>query len=341
MIKKLVGLLFDYEYSVTSAKERTLEVLIKPSTGFAAVVANAILDYRENNPNKPIRVNLITEFSTDFAELPEKTQELFKSVGTGSVGYMVYVGDGGKTGSKAAYSDLVGGSIPVYYYDPIVKVDKVFEKEYKHIEEIRHEKINLYDNFKGEAYSQDGVRKKANGLTYSYRINTTLPNGKKFSEEYSNFVTIYHARTAREKRLMNAMWQDVEKTDITMTELFDEYIETKGDTPALQTKYKQYHSAFIVGRHMGEQKVQDLVHGDSTSTASLHARCYVFSIKHATDSRYKEDGYYDENDKWHYRKLTNEYKQGYYAFLNNLFDYAYQQGYISYQPLMLFDISKL
>lgn len=342
-IKKLISCLFDYEYMMVSSKERTVDVLIKPSTGFTTAVAHGILDYRKNNPDKPIRVLLLTEFSTDLAELPEKTQELFNSLGNGAVMNMVNVDDGCKVGGKAAYSNVVSLGIPVYYYDPNVKVDKTFEKEYKYIEKSHHEKINLFDNFKGEAYSKDGVRKKATGLTYSYRLNTTLPNGKKLTEEWSNFVTTYHARSARAKRLVDAMWQDVEKNDITLTELFNEYIETKGATPALQTKYKQYHSALIVGKGQGDVPIWRFAQEDkdTLNLVSAHGSFHGFKLRYATDSRYKEDSYYDEDDDYHRHYLTDEYKQGFYAMLSNLFDYAYLKGYIRYQPLMLFDISKL
>lgn len=337
-IKKLVGLLFDYEYSVKSAKERILEVILKPSTGFTTAVANGILDFRKNNPDKPIRVFLLTEFSTDFAELPEKSQELFKSLITGSVECIVYVDEGNKTGGKAAYSGVVSRGVPVYYYDPNVKVDKVFEKEYKYIEEITGEKINLYANFNGEAYSQDGVRKKANGLTYSYRINTTLPNNQKFSVEYSNFVTIYHARKARTMRLLEAMWQEVEPNHITLSELFEEYIATKGDTPALQVKYRQYFNAHVVGSGSDKNELSEYTPSDYQVLSNLIRR---FSLQYKEDGRYMDSSQYDEEGNYIRKKsLSTQYRQGYYTMLSNLFDYAYLKGYISYQPLYLEDIEK-
>ena len=355
-VKKLVKALFDYEYFMNPDLGKNsleqLDVRVKPNTGYTTAVATAILEYREQNPNRPIRVELVSEYSTDFEELPEKTQILFKQlVGEDNfrVKVQVQVKDGIKTGGKAAYSDILNGSIPVIWYEPGAKVDKSFEKEYRNVEtRFRYEMIDLHDNLSGEAYSKDGVRKKAASLTYSYRINTTLPNNTKLTEEWSNFVTVRHALNARAKRLVDAMWQDVERNPITLSELFEEYIATKGDTPALQTKYKGYFSA-LIPEYLSKEKVQSLAHGTETSTISLRdnatltsvrSRVSSFSLKYVTDGRYKNEGYYDESDSYHRRYLSDDYKQGFFAMVNNLFDYAYQQGYIHYQPFLLVDISK-
>jgi len=356
-VKKLVKALFDYEYFINPDLGSTVFdkfwVRVKPNTGYATAVANAILEYREQNPNRPVYVELVSEYSTDFEELPEKTQTLFKQlVGEDNFRVMVQnvVKDGVKTGGKAAYSNILNGSVAVVWYDSEAKNDSAFEKEYRNAKEhTGYDIINLHDNAKGKTYSKDGVRKKAASLTYSYRINTTLPNGKKLSEEWSNFVTIRHALNARNKRLVDAMWQEVEPNPITLSELFEEYIATKGDTPALQTKYKGYFSA-LIPQYLSEEKVQSLAHGKESSTisfrdnatlTSIRSRVSSFSLKYATDGRYKDEGYYDENDSYHKHNLSEDYKQGFYAMLNNLFDYAYQRGYISYQPFMLVDISML
>ena len=356
-VKKLVKALFDYEYFMNpdlgKNHHEVFVVRVKPNTGYATAVATAILEYREQNPNRPVYVELVSEYSTDFEALPEKTQLLFKKlVGEDNfrVKAEVIVQEGVKSGGKAAYSNILNGSIPVVWYEPGAKVDKAFEKEYRNAEtRFRYEMIDLHDNLRGEAYSKDGVRKKAASLTYSYRINTTLPNGKKLTEEWSNFVTIRHALNARNKRLVDAMWQEVEPNPITLSELFEEYIATKGDTPALQTKYKGYFSA-LIPQYLSEEKVQSLAHGKESSTisfrdnatlTSIRSRVSSFSLKYATDGRYKDEGYYDENDSYHKHNLSEDYKQGFYAMLNNLFDYAYQRGYIHYQPFMLFDIDKL
>lgn len=355
-VKKLVKSLIDYEYLIYpdwgKNRHEAFVVRVKPNTGFATAVANAILEYREQNPDKLVAVELVSEYSTDFEELPEKTQALFKKL-YGSDDFRVLVQsvvkDGVKTGGKAAYSDILNGNIPVVWYDPNSKVDKAFEKEYRNAESrFQFDMINLFNNSTGEAYSKDGIRKKAASLTYSYRINTTLPNGEKLTEELSNFVTVQHAQEARNKRLVDAMWQEVEPNPITLSELFNEYIETKGDTPALQTKYKQYYGA-LISDSLGKDKVQTLVHGhesatrtirDNTNPTAIRGRLSAFSLKYATDGRYKEDGYYDENDSYKRRYLSEDYKQGFYAMVNNLFDYAYLKGYIHYQPLVLVDISK-
>ena len=355
-VKKLVKALFDYEYFMNpdlgKNHHEVFVVRVKPNTGYATAVATAILEYREQNPNKPVAVELVSEYSTDFDELPEKTQALFKQLVGEDFRVMVQsvVKDGIKTGGKAAYSDILNGTIPVVWYAPNSKVDKAFEKEYRNAASRSHfDMINLYSNTTGEAYSKDGVRKKAASLTYSYRINTTLPNGKKLTEEWSNFVTVIHALDARTKRLVDAMWQDVEKNDITLNELFAEYIETKGDTPALQTKYKQYYSALILD-YVGNLAVQSLAHGLDSATLSIRdnatsyaarGRLSSFSLRRAMDGRYDTERLYDEDGRYRIPGLSEAYKQGFYAMMNNLFDYAYQRGYIHYQPFMLFDIDKL
>lgn len=356
-VKKLVKALFDYEYFINPDLGTTVFdkfwVRVKPNTGYATAVAEAILEYREQNPNKPVFVELASEYSTDFEELPEKTQLLFKKlVGEDNfrVKAQVQVQDGIKSGGKAAYTNILNGTIGVVWYDSEAKNDSAFEKEYRNAKErIGYDIINLHDNAKGKTYSKDGVRKKATSLTYSYRINTTLPNGKKLTEEWSNFVTIRHAQEARTKRLVDAMWQEVEKNDITLTELFEEYIATKGDTPALQTKYKQYFNA-LVSDYDRKLKVQTLAHGsvsatisirDNTTPYSVRGRLGSFSLRRALDGRYDTYNLYNEDGSYRIPSLSADYKQGFYAFLNNLFDYAYQRGYISYQPFMLIDISKV
>ncbi len=355
-VKKLVKALIDYEYLIYpdwgKNWHEVFVVRVKPNTGFATAVANGILEYREQNPDKPVAVELVSEYSTDFEELPEKTQLLFKKL-VGEDNFRVrvenVVKNGVKTGGKAAYSDILNGNIPVVWYDPNSKVDKAFEKEYRNAESrFQFDMINLFNNSTGEAYSKDGVRKKAASLTYSYRINTILPNGEKLTEELSNFVTVQHAQNARNKRLVDAMWQEVEKNDITLNELFQEYIETKGSTPALQTKYKQYYNAFIASLH-GEDKVQSLVHGlesatrtirDNTNPVAVGGRLSLFSLRNALDGRFSEYNLYDEDGNFRPRYLSEDYKQGFYAMVNNLFDYAYLKGYIHYQPLVLVGNSK-
>ena len=355
-VKKLVKALFDYEYFINPELGTTVFdkfwVKVKPNTGYATAVAEAILEYREQNPNKPVFVELVSEYSTDFEELPEKTQLLFKKlVGEDNfrVKAEVIVQDGVKSGGKAAYSNILNGTIGVVWHDTNSKLDGAFEKEYRNAKErLGYKVINLFNNSKGEAYSKDGVRKKANGLTYSYRINTTLPNGKKLTEEWSNFVTVQHAQEARTKRLVDAMWQEVEPNDITLNEVFNEYIETKGSTPALQTKYKQYYRALV--DDIGKDKIQNVAHGsggvvlsdrDSATLYFVRARLHAFSKHNAIDCRYDISRLYDENGKYRIPSVSKEYKQGFYAMVNNIFDYAYQRGYIHYQPFLLVDVNTL
>ena len=78
----------------------------------------------------------------------------------------------------------------------------------------------------------------------------------------------------------------------------------------------------------------------NATLTSVRSRVSSFSLKYVTDGRYKNEGYYDESDSYHRRYLSDDYKQGFFSMVNNLFDYAYQQGYIHYQPFLLVDISK-
>ena len=335
----MVHYLFDYEFTVVDPTSNKLAVSIKPNTGFTTAVAEAILDYREEYPDRVIKISLFTEYKTDFEELPPKTQQLFDTlVGYDGSTYRKVIPLGSKDAPKGVYAMIASQGVPVYYYDPDAKKDSTFMKELKWIVTTPR-CINLFENLSGQAYQGDGIRKKSTAMTYAYRINANLPNGKRLTEELSGFITTRHAKIARNKRLIEAMWQEVEPNDITLSELFDEYIDTKGSTPALQTKYKQYYNSFI-GEDAGSTKVQWFVDG-RVEDYLISSKFYGFSLTLTTDSRYKEDGFYDEDNEWQHRYLTDAYKQGFYAMLSNLFDYAYHRGYISYQPLMLFDINKL
>ena len=338
-VKKLVHYLFDYEFSVVEPDSNSIGLSIKPNTGFTSVVAEAILDYQEKHPDKVFKILLFTEYKTDFEELPIKTQQLFdKLVGYDGTTYRKVMCMGRKENPKGVYSMMTSQGTPVYYYDPEAKKDSSFMKELKWIVTPR-KSINLFENLSGQAYQGDGIRKKSTAMTYAYRINANLPNGKRLTEELSGFITTRHAKIARNKRLIEAMWQDVEPNLITLSELFDEYIETKGSTPSLQAKYKQYYNSFI-GEDAGNTKVQWFV-DCGVEEYLITSKFHRFSLAVATDSRYKEDGFYDEDNMWKQRYLTDAYKQGFYAMLSNVFDYAYHRGYISYQPMLLFDISKL
>ena len=342
-IKRLVGYLLDYEYFVSDSHtaEIPLVLYIKPATGFSSVVAEGIIEYRELNPDKPLRVKLITEYNSDYEELPAKTQALFDAFGgllqTESIGL---VKDGKKSGGKAVYSGVVKKGVPVFYYEPEMKLDKAYEKELRNaVEDSPLGYINLFDNFNGEDYKGDGVRKRASGITYSYRINTVLPNGKKFTEELSTFVTSSHASMARKKRLVNAMWQDVsDEVDLTLNDVFEEYLATKGDTPSLQTKYRQYFNAHVVGSGLDTNLIGRYAPKDLIIVDNLIRK---FSLQYKNDGRSKHSPTYDEDGNYiKKKKIADKHRQGFYAMLSNVFDYAYQQGYISYQPMYLVDIER-
>ena len=339
-VKKLVQNIFDYECRVQ--KKQEVEVVIKPSSGFTATVAEAIVEYCKENPNIQFYVGLVTEFEDDFKKLPEKVQDLFKGLTSGRVYSMSFEAHGKKYGVSTAYSEVVNsGNCTVFYYEEGSKVDKAFEKEYNHILKRHSDKINLAKNFNGEAYKNEGIRKKAASLTYAYRINLTLPNGEKFTEEKAGFVVPTHAMDARNKRLVDVMWQAVEPNELTVADLFNEYIETKADTKALQEKYRQYYSAIIEGREKGKmakQKIQILASSD-TSPLAVSSRFLGFRLKFGTDNRVKNTQY-DEDGDLILPYLSDKYKQGFYAMLSNLFDYAYQKKYIPYQPLLLIDLSE-
>ena len=346
-VKKLVQSIFDYDFEVE--KSERVDIILKPSAGFTATVAESIVEYRKKNSESRFHVSMVSEFRSDFDNLTEEVQALFKGLCSGSVYSMVYDTDGKRYGSSTAYSNVVNkGNCIVFYYEEGSKVDKAFEKEYSHILKNCKEKINLADNFKGEDYKSSGVRKKAASLTYAYRINLTLPNGEKFTEEKAGFVVPTHAYYARTKRLVDAMWQDVNPNDITLTKLFEEFIKTKTDTPALQEKYKQYYKTWILDEKLGDVKLHHFWEADTIFRSLpiiLRGRFIELSLEHRTDARYSEELQYEKSLECdgcdienHY--LSDKYKQGFYAMLSNLFDYAYQKKYIPYQPLLLIDLSE-
>ena len=325
-IKKLVKYLFDYEFSKKVAAGSMLEISIKPNTGFTTAVAEAILDYQTEHPDRGIKIVLFTEYKTDFEELPTKTQQLFdKLVGYDGASVRRVICMGLKEAPKGVYSMMTSRGIPVYYYDPKAKKDSTFMKELSYIE-IESHRINLFDNLNGQSYQSVGVRKKSNGITYSYRINVNLPNGKKLSEELSCFVTATHASSHREKRLIEAMWQDIEPCELCLLDVVKEYLETKKEHPALYLKYKQYYASFL-----RMKRVSATLMSDYASTERLRNSLILgLRINDEYDGRRKDPSYLRDEDR-----LTPKYIQGYYAFLDNVFDYAYQKKYINYQPLRI------
>ena len=337
-VKKLVKYLFDFNFTVVDPNANKIAVSIKPYTGFTSVVAEAILEYKEKHPDKVFNITLFTEYKTDFAELPEKTQQLFdKLVGYDGSTPRKVICMGSKEHSKGVYAMMTSQGIPVYYHDPNAKKDSTFMKELSWIE-IKRRRINLFENLSGHPYTGDGIRKRSNAITYSYRIHAGLPNNQRLTEESAGYVTINHAQIARNRCLITAMWQKVEPNDVTVSDVFAEYIETKDNTPSLQIKYRQYFNSFIAHK-TGHWKIQHFTDGaiDPSVTQRTFRNLSLYS---ATDGRYKEDGFYNDENKWEKRYLTDEYKQGFYAFLSNLFDYAYQRGYIPYQPMLLVDTRK-
>lgn len=332
-VKKLVYALLDFLVMKKESKffDFDFEIILKPTMGFTTIVAESIMEYREKHPEKEFKVKLKTELDSNFFELHEKTQTLFKTVAQSlDVAYCRSINYGSTRG--AAQELIAHNNAVVFYYEPESKVDKTFEKELKYIEaeKIILNRINFYDNQKGEEYTGtiEGVRKRANGLTYSYRINVKLPTGEKFTEEKANFVTAFQAKEAREIRLAEKMAQEVEPCELTFEEVVKEYIEGKKEQPALQKKYEQYYKSFIDGQFVAKYKL--------SSFAELPFRLGNFSslmLRYEKDARYKKG-----SEEAHY--LTDKYKQGYYAFLSNVFDYAYLKGYIPYQPLLIVDLSK-
>lgn len=334
-VKKLVFHLFDYEFAM-QAEYNPLTVNIKPNTGFTTAVAKAILQYRKEHPDKIVRVGLYTEFSTDFAELPDVTQSLFRELRENDGGDSFYVNSlinvavHGKSGSKAAYSGVVAGA-PIYYLAPDAKVDKVFEKELKYIEEVSpSDRINFWDNLNGLSYEGSYVRKRSTSVTYSYRIALKLPNGESFRDEKAGFVTRHHAKQARDKVLMEKMLQTVVDCDLTFSLVAKEYIETQKNKKALYVKYMQYYNSFLQLQNTGSLHITQYAKEDRVPTGILRG----FEVNHAVDGRRSDDYYTGANG------LSEGYIQGYYAFLNNVFDYAYNQKYIAYQPLYFVELRK-
>ena len=337
-VKKLVKYLFDFQFNVADPNSDRIGVCIKPNTGFTSAVAEAILEYKEIHPNRKFIITLFTEYKTDFDELPKKTQQLFDTlVGYDGSTYRKVICMGVKEAPKGVYAMMTSQGTSVYYYDPNAKNDSTFMKELHWIELDNH-RINLFDNLSDKPYVGDGVRKKINSMTYSYRIHTTLPNNRRLTTESAGYVTINHAQFARNNCLLNAMWQEVAPNNITISDVFNEYIKTKSDTPSLQKKYRLYYNSFIAQK-TGHWRIQHFTDGaiDPFVTQRTFRNLSLF---HATDGRYKEDGFYNNAGKWEKHYLTDEYKQGFYSFLSNLFDYAYRMKYIPYQPLLLVDTKK-
>ena len=330
-VKKLVKYLLDFIFAKNEDEDYLLRIGIKPNTGFNAYVAQGLIEYKEENPDKRIFFSFITEFNTDFAELPPKTQKLFEklhSYNNDSRGF--YIPCCSIKGIQKAKYGLISEftSKVVYYYDDEAKKDKVLEGEYYHFQKKDESLlINFADNLDGRVYSKDSIRKRSSSIAYAYRVNIKLPNGDRFTDEKANFVTPEHAEYARRRVIKDFLWQEIEDNELTFSDVAREYIETKKGQKSLYVKYKQYYNSFLKDSRVEHESIMEFGSDNIMSSSVL-----MFMIHNEPDGRRTNvSGARATKDN----HLSEKYIEEYYAFINNVFDYAYLKGYINYQPLYI------
>ena len=328
-VKKLVKYLLDFTFDKRGDYPYPLQIGIKPNTGFNSYVAEGLIEYKEENPDKRFWFRLITEFNTDFKELPPKTQELFEklySYTDNPKKFVVpYFSIKGK--QKAQYGMMAAfGSCVVYYYDDKARKDKVLAGEYYHFEN-KSRLINFAENLDGRTYSNGSIRKRASSIAYAYRVNVKLPNGDRLTGEKANFVSVEHAEYARRKFIKDSLWQEIEDNELSFGEVAREYIETKKGQKSLYIKYNQFYNSFIKDEQTEYEKIIDFGNDNIMSSSILQ-----FMIHNEPDGRrINLDGSRATKDNHLSEKYINEY----YAFISNVFDYAYLKGYINYQPMYI------
>lgn len=305
---------------------------IRPDTGFTYLVAQVLKGYMSKHPDVKVFVKLVSEFITDFKQLPLELQQFFYDMvrreadpeNVMDYGYNVTASMYTTTQSRTAYSEFFKGHEDIVYYcDNAGKINKRLQSELNAISSIGN-KTNLFRTVSPEYFNLENIRKRVNGISYYYRINLKLPDGTPVTEENGGYACIKHAQYAREKRLREVLQQDVRVPEKTLDDVFSEYLETLGNKEALKKKYTSYMNALYNGPKDGKMetfcKIEDL---DKFLGFGTRVRHY--------DKRFLP-----LNPNRHNHVISKAYLKGYFAFLMNLFDYAYVEGYISTQPLYFY-----
>lgn len=152
-----------------------------------------------------------------------------------------------------------------------------------------------------------GVRKRTNSKYYFYRIKCKLPSGEEVAEEHGGFATPEEAALSRSMRFAELLRQEIKVYNKTFGEVYEEFLSAEcSDKIPLQEKYNTLYQARLHG--LADIAIEDI------SLRDLDWIANHFNM----DSRNQQK-----------KKLTYSYINAVKALLWRVFDYAYNQGYVS------------
>ena len=152
-----------------------------------------------------------------------------------------------------------------------------------------------------------GVRKRTNSQYYFYRIKCKLPSGENVAEEHGGFATPEDAAVSRSLRFAELLSQEMRVAGKTFEEVYQEFLVAEcSDKIPLQEKYNTLYQARLYC-------LSDIVI-DEISLRDLDWIANHFNMDGRTQQQ---------------KKLTYSYINSTKALLWRVFDYAYNQGYIS------------
>lgn len=165
-----------------------------------------------------------------------------------------------------------------------------------------------------------GVRQQKGCSKYSYRLHFKLPNGKEVSIEKGGYLTAEEAYAARQEKLIELTTQDCNSINKTFSEVFYEFIDNACiDKDSLKIKYNTYYNSYL------NDALGSLLIGDTLDALKGLQKKLCKSV--VSDRRSSTKQIY----------LSQSYITGLKVMLFNLFDYAYNSGYINQHPMYQLD----
>lgn len=225
-----------------------------------------------------------------------------------------------KLGPYTAFNYLSSTDLLITYHPdkPKVKEGTVLAAIIREAKKRRIPILNLYhlvhNDYRKSEYP--GVRKRKGCQTWYYRIKRKLPNGEEVIKEKGGFKTEYEANLARVESLREMTVKEQnegKKENLIFKDLFEEYINFLKDSKS-EALIKKYMSIY---------------------NAQLKDECGDYQIGRINYGMV--DDYINRLQYFIFNKGKKQYSQSYVnaikKLLNLVFDYAYNQGYITTHPM--------
>ncbi len=163
-----------------------------------------------------------------------------------------------------------------------------------------------------------GIRKQKKCKGFYYRIHFKLPSGKEISIEKGSYDTQEQAYMARKEKIIELTTQDCLDVNKTFGEIFYEYLDTLEDRYALRLKYTACYNTRI------KEDLENVLVGETIEPLQKLQKKLCNSM--ITDGRSGKK-----------IQISKTYLQGIKALLQNVYDYAYVNRYISQHPIYHLD----